>query len=406
MKELEVKYIQLLLNRCLNFENAKSLMIHLDLKEHIPFALKVKEMAHQMGVFDVCISVGDLDSIHEYLRVTPLEEIDGNSIISRKDWEKYAKKGGALLFLESEVPGLMSDIPEEKIAKWIVKRNETSPYYRANVTKYAFPWCIAALSNERWANDIFPHDRNAYQKLYLKILEMCMVREQNPVLAWQEFIKKSNLYKNKLNEMQITKMHYQNSLGTDLYVEKRPEAKWLNLDKTDANGHQMIANMPSYEIFTSPDYRKTEGIVYSSKPLFYNGNLIDQFWLQFQDGKVIDFDAKVGRDYLASILRDNENACFLGEIALVEYNSPISNTGLVFNTTLFDENASCHFALGDSYKLTISGANTMSDEELDEIGLNHAKIHVDFMIGTSDLEIEAETNMGRKLIFKNGNFVI
>ena len=404
--ELEDKYIDLVLRRCLNFEQARSLMIHLDLKKNFPFACKVKEKAQKMGILDVWIDLCDQYDLYNYLAKTELKDIKLNYLIDRSKWDLYAKKGGALLFILSEIPGLMKDIDPQKLNKIAILREGTSKYYRENVTKYTFPWSIITLPNVAWAKAVFPDDQEdvAYEKLYLKIMEMCMVTTNDPIKAWEEFIKTSNEYKEKLNALQITELHYQNSLGTDLYVSKRPDASWINLDKTDQSGNPMIANMPSYEIFTSPDFHYTRGIVYSSRPLIYQGVIIDDFYLRFVDGKVVDFDAKVGRDALKNILTNNKNACYLGEIALVENNSPISKTNLVYNTTLFDENASCHLALGDSYKLPIENASMMNAFELQEVGLNTSPVHIDFMIGTSDLNIEAQTAFGRKLIFKQGNF--
>jgi aminopeptidase len=262
------------------------------------------------------------------------------------------------------------------------------------------------MPNERWAKTIFKDDDKAYEKLYLNIMKMCMIDKKDPVKAWQEYIEKNNYYKRKLNDLKIKSLHYTNSFGTDLIVGLSDKAQWLNLDKTDAKGGQMIANMPSYEIFTTPDCRKTNGIVYSSRPLIYNGCYIDNFSIEFKDGKAISCNAEAGQDVLEELIFGNEGANHLGEVALVPYDSPISNTGLVFNTTLFDENASCHLALGDGYRNTVIDGNKLTPQELKNIGFNTSKTHVDFMIGTSDLEIEAETKEGKKLIFKNGNFNI
>jgi len=168
----------------------------------------------------------------------------------------------------------------------------------------------------------------------------------------------------------------------------------------------MLVNMPSYEIFTSPNYKKTSGIVYSAKPLIYGGGKIDEFYIEFKEGKVINYDAKQGKEILRQIIESDENSCYLGEVALVNNNSPISNTNLVFGTTLFDENASCHLALGDGFPDSLKEGLTMTKEELLRKGINQSKNHVDFMIGTKDLEIEAETKDGVVQIFKDGNFVI
>ena len=199
-------------------------------------------------------------------------------------------------------------------------------------------------------------------------------------------------------------MHYKNNWGTDLTVELPSDVIWNSAaGEEDSN---MLVNMPSYEIFTSPNYKKTSGIVYSAKPLIYGGGKIDEFYIEFKEGKVINYDAKQGKEILRQIIESDENSCYLGEVALVNNNSPISNTNLVFGTTLFDENASCHLALGDGFPDSLKEGLTMTKEELLRKGINQSKNHVDFMIGTKDLEIEAETKDGVVQIFKDGNFVI
>ena len=199
-------------------------------------------------------------------------------------------------------------------------------------------------------------------------------------------------------------MHYKNNLGTDLTVELPSDVIWNSAaGEEDSN---MLVNMPSYEIFTSPNYKKTSGIVYSAKPLIYGGGKIDEFYIEFKEGKVINYDAKQGKEILKQIIESDENSCYLGEVALVNNNSPISNTNLVFGTTLFDENASCHLALGDGFPDSLKEGLTMTKDELLRKGINQSKNHVDFMIGTKDLEIEAETKDGIVQIFKDGNFVI
>ena len=406
MQELEKKYVELILQRCVNFEQSKSLMIHCDFREHVRFAELLKQRANEMGITDVCINVNDRDEIHEYLKNTPLDEIAVNPIIDKSAWNEYAQKGGALVFLNSTAPDIMNDIPAEKIERWSKVSETQVPYYRANVSKYVFPWCIVCLPNERWAKSIFPDCENAYEKLYLYILKMCMIDREDPVKAWADYIKGNNYFKDRLNELQITKMHFQNSLGTDLTLEIPEGNIWMNLDKTDAKGGKLIANMPSYEIFTTPDYRKTNGIVYSSRPLCYGGRVIEDFSLTFKDGKVVSVSAKKGQDLLERLIAETKNAEYLGEVALVQNDSPISNTGLVFNTTLFDENASCHLALGRGFSKSFRDFGKLTDEELVAQGLNLSKNHVDFMIGTPDLDISAETAEGQKLVFKKGNFNI
>ncbi len=406
MDILEEKYINLILQRCLNFNQSKSLMINCDLKEHLYFANKIKKAANKLGVYDVCIHLNDKNEVHEYLKNTYVDDIKLNPIIDKTDWNEYAKKGGALLFLNSPTPGLMDDIPIQKMKKMKEETEKSIKYYRENSRKYAFPWCIVNMPNEIWAKSVFGDSPDAYKKLYLNIMKICMIDKNDPLKAWEEHIKNNNYYKKRLNDLKIKTMHFSNSLGTDLTVGIPDDAVWLNLDKTDAKGGQMIANMPSYEIFTAPDFRKTNGIVYSSKPLYYNNCCIDDFCITFENGKVISCQAEKGQKVLEQLIYENENTRYLGEVALVPFDSPISNTGLVFNDTLFDENAACHLAVGDCYPKCLKNSQNLSKKELIERGLNVSKNHVDFMIGTSDLNITAETSEGKKLIFKNGNFNI
>ena len=182
---------------------------------------------------------------------------------------------------------------------------------------------------------------------------------------------------------------------------------WAGGGAINSKGVEFAPNMPTEEVFTMPLKTGVNGVVYSTKPLNYGGNLIDEFKLSFKDGKVVDFDAKVGRETLADLLNIDEGAKYLGEVALVPFNSPISQANIVFLNTLFDENASCHFAFGKAYPTNIKGGEKMTDEELEKHGVNNSLTHVDFMIGTEDLSIIGETKTGEKIqIFKDGNWNI
>ena len=309
-----------------------------------------------------------------------------------------------MLFINTNIPGIMDDIEPEKIHKVAALKGASMPNYIDKVIKYEFPWCIVAYPNQRWADQIFPNEEDNYVELYLKILEMCMIDHIDPVQAWEDYITSNNYYKKLLNDLQIKKLHYTNSLGTDLEISLPENSIWLNLDKTDTKGNPVIFNMPSYEIFTSPDYRYTNGVVYNSLPLVYNGALIDDFYIEFKDGQVSRAKAKIGNEVLNGFLARHKNIPYLGEVALVNNDSPISNTKKLYYTTLYDENASCHLAFGRAFPNSIKNGKNMTNEELIQKGINIAPAHLDFMIGTPDLNIEAETNQGKKLIFKNSNF--
>lgn len=402
MLELENKYIDLLLKRCLNLKKSTSLFISYD-KICKDFVKKLVIRAKELGYSDIYEDCNDIFYLKNKLMNSSLDEIENDPYYDKSIWDKYAEKKANFLMLETEFPGVMDDVDSKKIGLAKSINRKTRPLFRHLETTYQIPWCIAAIPNKIWADKIFPNSEDSYKELFLVICKMCMVDSDDPIKSWNEFILKSKVDIDWLNSLEIKSLHYTNELGTDLKIEMPKKYYWSGL--TDDLKNEMIVNMPSYEIFASPNYKKTEGIVFSSKPLYYGGGLIENFYLKFKDGKVIDFNAKKGYELLKSIIESDKNSCYLGEVALVNFDSPISNTGLVFGTTLFDENASCHLALGDGFPTIIPNGENLSREELLALGINSSSNHVDFMIGTSDLKIEAETKNGKQLIFKGGNFV-
>ncbi|MBR3524184.1 MAG: aminopeptidase [Bacilli bacterium] len=396
---MDEKYIKLLVDKCLWFNN-KSLLISYN-KLNKDFVNKLVNYAKTKGTDDVFLEEIDYNYKHDLLKESTIDEIKENDYFKAINWNEYAKKDATFLFIESEMPGLMDDIEPEKLALESYIRRSTKPVYNEKRDKGLISWCIAAYPNEVWAHDLFATD-DAYDKLYDYIMKMCMIDTNNPLVSWDNQLTFADNMVNKLNNLKIKKLHYTNSLGTDLYLTL-PD-NYLYASAKDEKG---IVNMPSYEVFTSPDYRCTEGIVYSALPLIHNGAFIDEFWIKFEKGKAIDCDAKKGKEVLEGIINSDPNACYLGEAALVNNDSPISNTGLVFKTTLFDENASCHLALGAGFNECLKYGLKMNEKELLSCGINQSKNHVDFMIGTPDLNIEATLENGDKiLIFKDGNFCI
>ena len=405
IKELDSKYAQLLLYKCLSFKNTDTLLIDYMTHEHDGFVRTIIEEAKQIGVKNIFINCNDSDLIHDYLIDTDVDNIKLNPIIDKSLWDNVSKEHGCVLHINTFIPNLMSDVDSKKIMKMNQVVAPTFSYYRAN-NKYNFPWVICAYPNKRWAEYIFKNDPNAYMKLYNHIIEMCMLDTKNPIESWNSYIEKLNVYKDKLQKLQIEKLHYKNNLGTDFEIGFPKDFKWINLDKKDNFGNSIIVNMPSYEIFTTPDYRTANGIVYNSRPLVFHNNIIDKFYIEFKDGMATKYNALIGNEYLEQLIEDYTDSKYLGEVALVNNDSPISNTGIVFYNTLFDENASCHLALGNGNPSVIRDYKKLSKEELKNIGINNSNIHVDFMIGTPDLEINADTKNGKQKIFTKGNFII
>ena len=399
---MEEKYINLLLNRCINFDKSKSLLISGD-KINEKFINKVINKVKEMGIDDIYIDLEDINITHDKLLNFSLEEIEKDSYFDKSIWDKFAEKDATFIMFDTEFPHIMDDIDSSKITKAKEINRKTRPLFRKKESTMQISWCIIALPNQIWAKDLFPNDENAYKKLEDLIYNCCMVNTDNPIESWNNLLKRNEDLANKLNSLKIEKLHYTNSLGTDLEIEMPKNHIWVS---AGSEGGNSIVNMPTYEIFSSPNYQGVNGIVYNALPLVYGGGLIDNFYIKFKNGKVVDFDAKVGKEILKGIIESDEHSCYLGEVALVNNDSPISNTNVVFGTTLFDENASCHLALGDGFPECIKNGLNMDKEDLLKHGINQSANHVDFMIGTPDLEIEAETKNGKVKIFTKGNFSI
>lgn len=396
---MEEKYIELLVNKCTDLKNNKILFISFN-KEIRPFIDKLVNYCKNIGVDDIYLEEEDRYLIHDELIKMSNEEIEKSPYFNKQIWDEYAKKKASFLMLETEIPNLMDDIDPKKLGIAAKTKRNTKPLYRELQQKCELSWCIAAYPGEEWARNLFKESKNPYEELKKHIFDMCLVTKDNPVEEWDKILEKNHKVIDKLNNLNIEKLHYQNNLGTNLTVYL-PDG-YLYSSAKDAKA---IVNMPSYEVFTSPIYNKTEGIVYSSKPLIYNGGLINNFFIKFENGKVIDYDAKVGKDILKEIIETDEYSCYLGEVALVEKDSPIAKMNIDFGTTLIDENASCHIALGSGFSECIENGTKMKEEDLKSRGVNCSKQHVDFMIGTDDLNITATTRDKKEIkIFENGKF--
>ena len=395
---MDDKYIELLVKQCSDVSLGNSMFIYYS-DEIDEFVQRLVSYVKKIGIQDIYLDKYNIYEEHDFLVHHTLEEIEKSDYFDKSIWNDYAEKRASFLIFETEYPGVMDDVDAKKISLSSKIKRESRFLYRKMVEKCEIPWCIAAYPGKVWANDLY-HTEDSYFRLKESIFRMCMLDRDNSLYSWKEFLHRQEGIQNYLNGLGLRKLYYSNSLGTKLELSL-PD-KYLYSSAKDNN---VIVNMPSYEIFASPVYDKTEGIVYASKPLMYNGAMIEDFWLEFHEGKVVNFDAKKGRDVLESIIDSDSHSCYLGECALVEVNSPIAMEHMNFKTTLIDENASCHLALGAGFAECIEDGLDLSDEELLEKGINVSRNHVDFMIGTSDLRIEGLTELGEKvLIFKDGKF--
>ena len=317
-----------------------------------------------------------------------------------------AKNLPCILFLDSEDPDGLNGIDQEKESYAAGKRYPIiKPFIDEMENKYQ--WCIAAVPSVEWAKKVFPNlsKKKAIDALWENILKCSRSYDGNPVSNWKEHnatLKKRYEYLNSLN---LVELRYNSSNGTNFKVGLISDALFLGGAEKSLKNITFNPNIPSEEIFTSPKKGVCEGVLYATKPLSYNGELIEDFYIVFKDGKAVEAHAKKNEELLKQMISEDDGASFLGEVALVPYDSPINNTNLLFYNTLYDENACCHVALGHGFTNVIKDYDKYSLEELREKGVNDSRIHVDFMIGSPDLKIVGKSKDGKEhLIFINGNW--
>jgi len=327
-----------------------------------------------------------------------------------KDWqvEKLKYRASALpcmIYLTSEDPDGLRGVNQTKLNKARQARYKIiKPIRRSMENKYQ--WCIAGVPGKAWAKKVFPGLRvnQAVEELWKAIIHTSRA-ESDPLAAWDAHnadLKKRYDY---LNSLGIVSLHYSSANGTDFTVGLNPIGRFTGGGETTLSGNFFNPNIPSEEIFTSPMKGVAEGIVYATKPLSYNGELIENFSVRFENGRAVEVKAEKGQKLLEEMIAMDEGAACLGEVALVPYDSPINETGILFYNTLYDENACCHLALGAGFNDCIVGYENMTPEECIEKGVNDSMIHVDFMIGSQDLCITAETaEKGQVKIFENGTW--
>ena len=321
-------------------------------------------------------------------------------------WEHQAEILPCKIYLTSEDPDGLSGINQKKYAKAMASRSKIIKPIRDKMEN-KYQWCIAAVPGEKWAKKVFPELRvgTAVEKLWELILSTSRVTD-DPILEWKKHNEELSKRCEYLNNLNIKELKYKSCNGTDLRVGLIPEALFCaGGEEAVGSGIYFNPNIPSEETFTSPKKGDADGIVYSSLPLSYAGQLINNFWLKFENGRVVDVGAEENESLLREMVAMDEGASYLGEVALVPYSSPIRESGILFYNTLFDENAACHLALGRGFTNVLRGYDKMTEAEAHAKGINDSVIHVDFMIGTKDLSITALTQDGGEVkIFSDGNW--
>ncbi|NLP44406.1 MAG: aminopeptidase [Peptococcaceae bacterium] len=405
-KSMWQKYANLIVKVGLNLQQGQILVINSPL-ECAEFTRIVAETAYKEGAGDVVVSWND----DLFARIRFLHAPD--SVFDKfPPWRKefymyYLKQGAAFFSINAEDPEIMKDVNPVRLAKQLKANNTALKEYREQLMADKNVWSLASVPIPAWAQKVFPDlpTEQAMEKLAEAILKAVRVNEEDPIAAWEEHKQNLKGRVEFLNNKRFKILHFKNSLGTDLKVELPEDHIWSGGSSFTPEGIEFIANMPTEEVYTLPKKTGVNGRVVSSMPLNYNGNLIEQFSLTFEDGKVTEYSAEKGLETLKTLLETDEGSRYLGEVALVPYNSPISQSKILFYNTLFDENASCHLALGKAYPTSIRNGEKLSAEELKKLGVNDSLVHEDFMIGTEDMEIIGRTFDGEEIaIFKQGNF--
>lgn len=402
------KYAGLVVKIGLNLKKDQLLVVRGPI-ECAPFIRAVMSEAYAAGASDVEIQWQDEHASKIKYMEAPDSALNTVAPWLKQFYEDADAKGAAFLAISASDPELMKDVPPERMMMAQKASGEALKAHRQKLMGNELPWCVVSVPTEAWAKKVFPElpVEDAIAELWDAIFKTTRVDQDDPIAAWEAHKAHLKERMNKLNDLAFESLHYENNLGTDLTIGLPEGHIWLGGADETVDGHEFVANMPTEEIFTAPDFRKVEGVVYSAMPLNLNGTLIEDFKLTFKAGKIVDVSARSGEEKLKKFIETDEGASYLGEVALVPYDSPISNMNILFYNTLYDENASCHLAIGKAYPVCISGGNDLDEAGLKANGINESIVHEDFMIGTSDLKITGKTKDGTLIvIFENGNFAL
>ena len=404
-KTVMQKYARLIARKGINVRKGQDVIVSASLDQP-EFVKMVVEECYRAGASKVTVEWSYQPITKLHYRYRSLKTL---STFEKWEIEKLEHKCETLpatIYIESDDPDGLKGIDQTKVSKASqAKYPIIKPYHDKMDNKYQ--WCIAAVPGEAWAKKVFPGERTskAVEKLWNAILYTSRADGNDPVKAWEEHNADLKTRFEYLNSLGIESLHYTASNGTDFTVGLIPDALFMGGSEFTLGGTEFNPNIPSEEVFTSPMKGKAEGVVHATRPLSYRGELIENFSVRFENGKAVEVHAEKGEELLKQMISMDENAAYLGECALVPFDSPIRNSEITFFNTLFDENACCHLAFGRGFENCIKDFDKYTLEECREKGINDSLIHVDFMIGSEDLNITAHTRGGKDVaIFKDGNW--
>lgn len=403
--ELLKKYARLIVETGINVQKGQSVVLQISV-DQAPLARYITQEAYKLGAGEVIVQWNDDIIQREFLQHADenyLNNIPPYKVDQTNDW---VEKGASRISVVSANPDALAGVDADRVAAFQSASGKALASLRKATQANKVSWTVVAAAGKEWAAKVFPElpETEQVEALWDQIFKTTRIYESDPVAAWQAHDEKLAAKAEELNKEQFSALHY-TAPGTDLIVGLPKNHLWEGAGSDNARKEKFMANMPTEEVFTAPDSRRVDGTVASTKPLSYAGTTISGMCFTFKDGKVVDFSAEQGEEVLGKLLETDEGARHLGEVALVPDPSPISQSGITFYNTLFDENASNHLAFGSAYAFNLQGGTEMSEEELIKAGLNRSHTHVDFMIGSDQMNIDGIREDGTRVpIFRNGDW--
>ena len=398
------EYARLTLKYGVNLQNGQGVELA------CPVELDDAAVAFTKAAYDMGASVVRLRWEDDRISRLNLIHADINELSTVPKWivdskNELVKNNFCYVAIAAEDPAAFSDVPDERISVFSRSRRKALKRFSESVMVNDIRWCVISLPTEKWAKTVFPNSATPLSDLENAILKTMRLDRADPDKAWESHIAALTFRAAELNKHDFDRLIFKNAKGTNLSVGLADGHVWLSAKERAKDGVCFMANMPTEEVFTAPHRARVDGIVYSALPLSYNGQIINEFSLRFKKGKIIDFAAKEGYEALKSLIETDDGTRRLGEVALIGKNSPIAQSGILFYNTLFDENASCHIAIGKAYPTTVSGGERQTKAQLKARGVNDSIEHVDFMIGTEDLSVTGVKKDGSKIVlFEDGEW--
>lgn len=399
------KYAELAVKVGVNVQPNQTLVINTSL-DSAEFVRLVVRKAYEVGAHNVIVNWADDTVTRAKYELAPDAAFTEYPEWRAREMEELADKGAAFMSIVSSSPDLLKGVNPERIANFQKAAGTALSNYRKKIQSDKVSWTVIATPSPDWAAKVFPDAAPEEQVslLWEAIFKATRADLDNPVEAWKKHDETLHEKVAYLNERRYKKLHY-TAPGTDLTIELPEKHIWVGAGSINEQGNSFMANMPTEEVFTVPHRTGVNGYVASTKPLSYGGNIIDNFTITFENGRIVDVKAEQGEDILKRLVDTDEGSHYLGEVALVPFQSPISQSNVLFYNTLFDENASNHLAIGSAYAFCIEGGKTMSAEDLEKNGLNESITHVDFMIGSAEMNIDGITKDDQtEPVFRNGNW--